>query len=210
MGMSSSNKKYEDIIIPENMPQVIRRKFIMKFNDNMKLPAWIKKNETLGVVLNAGENYMVFKDRDKNLYPVAIRDFELFIWNAEENNNPYHCSSTQEDLSKMGLEICFNIENNKAIILRKRGSDTPEGISKIFFVWSTENDDGCNRGLFLEQRGGKYNSVYWVSDWFRTGNEEINRVMLELFGKLLNERNTEKSPKDDHEMSFEALQVKEE
>ena len=182
----------------------------MRFNDNMKLPAWIRKKKTLGVVLNGGENYMVFKDRDKNLSSVVIREFELFIWNAGENNSPYHYSSTQEDLSKMGLEICFNIKNNKAIIIRKSGSDTPKGISKIFFVWSTENDEGCNRGLFLEQRDQKYNSVYWVSDWFRTGNEEINRVMLELFGKFLNEKNTEKSPKDAHEINFEALQMKEE
>ena len=173
----------------------------MRFNDNINLPAWVKNKRTIGVVLDKGKYFMVQKGEDKKLYPTIIKDFELFVWN-KESRTPFHCSSMQNDVPDVGLNICFNIKKNKAIVCRKCNSDVYEEISKLFFVWTTENDTGCNRGLFLEQaKEEKYKSFYWVSDWCRTENEEINRVMLELFGKLLSGNSTEKLLETGHELS---------
>lgn len=157
----------------------------MKFNDNITLPAWVKNKKTIGVVLDKKEGYfMVQKGDDKQLYPTIIKDFELLVC-SKESEVPFHCSSMQNDIPDVGLNICFNITKNKALIYRKHDSKVYDEITQLFFVWTTESDIGCNRGLFLEQiEEKKYKSFYWISDWGKTGNEEANRVMMTLFVNL--------------------------
>ena len=175
----------------------------MKFNDNITLPAWVKNKKTIGVVLDKEEGYfMVQKGDDKQLYPTIIKDFELLIC-SKESEVPFHCSSMQNDIPDVGLNICFNITKNKALICRKLDSEVYDEITQLFFIWTTENDIGCNRGLFLEQvEEKKYKSFYWTSDWGKTGNEEANKVMMGLFIKLclLNGNSTEKSPETSQEV----------
>lgn len=176
----------------------------MKFNDNITLPAWVKNKKTIGVVLDKKAGYfMVQKGDDKQLYSTTIKDFQLIVW-TKESLTPFSCSSTQDDIPDVGLNICFNITKNKALVYKKHDSEVYEEISKLFFVWTTENDTGCNRGLFLEQvEEKKYKSFYWISDWCKTENEEIKEAMAELFVNLclMNRKNAERLRETENKIS---------
>ena len=180
----------------------------MKFNDNITLPAWVKNKKTIGVVLDKEEGYfMVQKGDDKHLYTTIIKDFELLIC-SKESEVPFHCSSMQNDIPDVGLNICFNITKNKALICRKHDSEVYDEITQLFFIWTTENDIGCNRGLFLEQvEEKKYKSFYWTSDWGKTGNEEEDMLSPEEIYEALkhNQEIEEESEEEEDMLSTEEI-----